>query len=95
MAVVLGEPSGRARGIRAASLLEHGFQNYGWKQLFNTVSLENMPLKPDVGKVESVRHTVTSWSCNPKRKVRRVKKKRSKAKRQRSAKKKVRSSKRP
>ena len=35
MAVVLGEPSGGERNIRAASLLEHGFQQLGWKQIFN------------------------------------------------------------
>lgn len=87
MAVVLGEPSGRSRAIRAASLLEHGFLQYGWKQLFNTVNLKNMPLRSDVGAVPSVRHTITSWSCNPP-KVRRTKKKRRKVKRRRSAKKK-------
>ncbi len=89
MAVVLGEPSSRARGIRATSLLEHGFQHYGWKQLFNTVNLKNMPNQADNGTVQSVRHTVKSWACNPPRKVRRVKKKRSKAKRLRSAQKKA------
>ena len=35
MAVVLGETSGNERAVRAASLLEHGFQTYGWKELFN------------------------------------------------------------
>jgi len=95
MAVVLGEPSGRARGIRAASLLEHGFQHYGWKQLFNTTNLKNMPRRADTGAVQSVRHTVTSWACNPPRKVRRAKKKRSKGTRQRSARKKTPAKKKP
>lgn len=96
MAVVLGEPSGRARSIRAASLLEHGFQHYGWKQLFNTLNLKNMPKQADTGAVQSIRHTVTSWSCNPPRKkVRRAKRKRSKAKRQRSARKKTSAKKKP
>lgn len=83
MAVVLGEPSGRARAIRAASLLEHGFQQYGWKQLFNTLNLKNMPMNADVGAVRSVRHTITSWSCNP-HKARRSKKKRRKGRKRRS-----------
>lgn len=79
MAVVLGEPSGRSRTIRATSLLEHGFQQYGWKQLFNTLDLKNMPKQTDTGAVKSVRHTVTSWSCNP-HKARRAKKRRKKRK---------------
>lgn len=64
MAVVLGEPSGKDRTIRAASLLEHGFQQYGWKQLFNTTSIDNVPIAADAPLgPHSVRHTVTSWSC--------------------------------
>lgn len=86
VAVVLGEPSGKSRAIRAASLLEHGFQQYGWKQLFNTRNIKTMPLTPDTAKVRSVRHTVTSWSCNPP-KAKRVKKKLRKPKRRRAAKK--------
>ncbi|MCH9765508.1 MAG: D-alanyl-D-alanine carboxypeptidase [Alphaproteobacteria bacterium] len=77
MAVVLGEPTGSSRTIRAASLLEHGFQSYGWKQLFNTLDLKNMPKRADSGAVTSVRHTVASWACNP-HKARRAKKKRRK-----------------
>ena len=44
MAVVLGETSGNERAVRAASLLEHGFQTYGWKDLFNQTSIDNLPL---------------------------------------------------
>lgn len=64
VAVVLGEPSGKDRSIRAASLLEHGFQQYGWKQLFNTANINTAPIAADapVGP-HSVRHTVTAWSC--------------------------------
>lgn len=86
MAVVLGETSGRARAIRAASLLEHGFQHYGWKQLFNTLNLKNMPRREDTGAVESVRTSLTSWGCNP-RKVKRSKTKRRKSKKRRTKKK--------
>lgn len=63
MAVVLGEPSGRDRTIRAASLLEHGFREYGWKQLFNTASIDTVPIAKDAPGPKSVRHTVTSWAC--------------------------------
>ena len=45
MAVVLGETSGNERAVRAASLLEHGFQNYSWKELFNQTSIDNLPAK--------------------------------------------------
>lgn len=64
MAVVLGEPSGKDRSIRAASLLEHGFQQYGWKQLFNTANISSTPIAADAPMGPySVRHTVTAWSC--------------------------------
>ena len=63
MAVVLGEPSGKDRSIRAASLLEHGFRQYDWKQLFNTSSIDTVPIAADARGVHSVRHTVTSWAC--------------------------------
>lgn len=63
MAVVLGEPSGKDRTIRAASLLEHGFRQYGWKELFNTTSIDNLPIAEGAQGPRSVRHTVTSWSC--------------------------------
>lgn len=63
MAVVLGEPTGYERTIRAASLLEYGFQQYGWKQLFNTVSVDTMPLDPAAKGPVSVRQQVISWEC--------------------------------
>lgn len=77
MAIVLGEPSAPTRDIRAAALLEHGFQTYGWKQLFNTASLKTLPVNTDVQAVQSVRKSVTSWACNPRpvqKKIRRKKK---------------------
>ena len=74
MAVVLGEPSGSTRDIRAAALLEHGFQTYGWKQLFNTASLTSLPVRSDGEAVTSVRKSVTSWACNP-RPAKKIKKK--------------------
>ena len=63
MAVVLGETSGNERAIRAASLLEHGFQNYGWKDLFNMTTVDNLTADPDAKALVSVRDTVVSWDC--------------------------------
>lgn len=68
MAVVLGETSGQERSIRAASLLEHGFQELGWKQLFNTNTIDTMPVAPDAAGVKSVRETIKSWDCGNGRK---------------------------
>lgn len=62
IAVVLGENSSAERNVRAASLLEHGFQQTGWKQLFNSTTLDNMALA-DAAQVRSVRNDVVSWGC--------------------------------
>ncbi len=46
MAVVLGERSGRERTARAAELIQHGFDFYGWKEMFsaqlNQVAIEEI-----------------------------------------------------
>ena len=63
IAVVLGEPSGRDRSIRAASLLDHGFQTQGWKLLFNSNTIDSLPVAADAKGVQSVRQTVTAWDC--------------------------------
>src|SRR4029078_13473039 len=65
LAVVLGETSGNERAIRSASLLEYGFQNYDWKQLFNTTNLDTLPVDPSAKGITSVRDTVAAWSCRP------------------------------
>lgn len=83
MAVVLGEPTGRERALRAASLLEHGFQMSGWKSLFNTASLDNLPLSPEAKGPVSMRETVLAWDCNPKARARAVAAARAAAKKQR------------
>lgn len=70
MAIVLGESSGGERAVRAASLLEHGFQNYGWKDLFNTSNLDDMPVDPNARNAISVRETVTAWDCGNRKKKR-------------------------
>jgi len=72
MAVVMGEPSGADRTVRAASLLEHGFRQWGWKQLFNSDTIDNVPLDSTARNARSVRHTVTSWCCGNRKAARRL-----------------------
>jgi D-alanyl-D-alanine carboxypeptidase len=72
MAVVLGEPSGQDRALRAASLLEHGFNTYDWKAFFTAQSIDGMPLAADAKSVVSMRDTVTSWECGGRRRARAV-----------------------
>ncbi len=91
MAVVLGEPSGGERNIRAASLLEHGFQQYGWKELFNSNTIDNVPVPPQARGPISVRSTIQSWDCgngrrNPAVEARRERIKAAKAKREKAKK---------
>jgi D-alanyl-D-alanine carboxypeptidase len=69
MAVVLGETTGHERALRAASLLEHGFQQYGWKELFNTQTIDNLPVAEDAKGITSMRQTVLSWDCGNRRRV--------------------------
>jgi D-alanyl-D-alanine carboxypeptidase len=63
MAVILGESSGNERAIRAAAMLEYGFQNYDWKQLFNPSTIDNYPMDANFKTVPSVRDTVAAWGC--------------------------------
>ena len=63
MAVVLGEPTSNDRTVRAASLLEHGFQHYGWKTFFNMTDIDNLPLDATRKGVVSIRSSVRSWDC--------------------------------
>jgi D-alanyl-D-alanine carboxypeptidase len=67
MAVVLGEPTGYDRTLRASSLLEYGFQQYGWKALFSSAGIDSMPLAVDAKGITSVRETVISWECGTRR----------------------------
>lgn len=84
MAVVLGEPTGRERKVRAASLLEHGFQQYGWKTFFSATSIDNLPVNERAAPVRSIRKSVRAWVCGwrpkgiAKKKYRRKVKKRKK-----------------
>jgi D-alanyl-D-alanine carboxypeptidase len=63
MAVVLGSPTSRDRTVRAANLLEYGFQSYAWKTAFNPQSVDTLPLPADAKGVISVRSTVLSFEC--------------------------------
>src|SRR5262245_53218817 len=44
IAVVLGERTKIERSLRAANLLEHGFQTLGWKALFAAQTLDTLPV---------------------------------------------------
>ncbi len=67
VAVVLGEFTSRDRSLRAASLLEHGFKNYGWKEFFSTTTVDSLPVSADTTAVHSIREHVASFACNPRR----------------------------
>lgn len=78
VAVVLGEHTSRDRSLRAASLLEHGFKNYGWKELFSTSTVDSIPINAESTTVRSIRESVSSFACNGKRIARSVPTKRKK-----------------
>ncbi|MGE0766746.1 MAG: D-alanyl-D-alanine carboxypeptidase family protein [Hyphomicrobiaceae bacterium] len=72
IAVVLGEPSGKDRDSRAASLLEHGFKTAAWKAALGASTLDRLPLDPAALPVQSVRQSVAAWNCNSHKPVRKV-----------------------
>jgi len=75
IAVVLGEATGHERSLRAASLLEHGFQTYPWRGLFETQTLSAMPIAADAKGPMTMREAVVSFECGTRRRVAKVKKK--------------------
>lgn len=75
VAVVLGDSSSKERNVRAESLIEYGFQQNGWTQMFNHKTLDNMAFAPTTTAVTSVRENVVSWNCNPKKPKKKKKKK--------------------
>lgn len=86
LAVVLGEPTGRDRALRAAGLLDHGFETAAWKADQGARSIDTLPIDARAEAVTSVRATVASWSCNPRRvAVRKVARKRAQAAAERKA----------
>lgn len=80
IAVVLGEPSGKDRTIRAASLLEHGFLTSPWKLVFGVATIDSLPRDPDAKAVSSIRKSVTAWNCNPRKPPRRAVRRKTKRK---------------
>lgn len=72
IAVVLGEPSGKDRNLRAASLLEHGFETSAWKAAFGVPTLDRLPMDPAARPVQSVRESVVAWNCSNRKPVRKV-----------------------
>lgn len=81
VAVTLGEPSAKDRNLRAAGLLEHGFQVDGWtRALAPSVTIDTMPTAADAPTTPAkVRDLVVSWDCGRKRPVAKAKSKRTKA----------------
>jgi D-alanyl-D-alanine carboxypeptidase len=65
IAVVLGEPSGKDRTLRAASLLEHGFETATWKTALGAPTLDKLPIDPVARPLQSVRSSVKAWACHP------------------------------
>ena len=67
-AIILGEPSGAARSLRAANLLEHGFQYRAWAEVLQPVTLDTLEQPPDVNTVAtSVRAFVPGPACGGRR----------------------------
>lgn len=79
VAVVLGEVSGRDRNVRAASLLEHGFDHYGWKQMFDSTTVDTLPLAAEPKAAVSIRKSLVSWYCGGRKPPRRIVAKKKKA----------------
>jgi D-alanyl-D-alanine carboxypeptidase len=69
IAVVLGETTGGGRSVRAANLLEHGFQTHKWAALFPSQNLESLPLADDAKGPTTIRQSVISWVCGTARRA--------------------------
>lgn len=69
IAVVLGEPTGRERTMRAANLLEHGFEMNGWKRMLGAQSLDSVPIAADAKGPITMRQAVVSFECGTKKRV--------------------------
>ena len=66
VAVVLGESSGAARTVRAANLLEHGFQAVGWNDLAQPPhTIRTLPVPADAKSAPTVvRNELANRECN-------------------------------
>jgi D-alanyl-D-alanine carboxypeptidase len=61
VAVVLGEQSSASRNVRAAAMLDFGFQNYLWKTAFNPTTVQTVQAAPtDTATAASLRKEVSS-----------------------------------
>ncbi|MBS0240942.1 MAG: D-alanyl-D-alanine carboxypeptidase [Proteobacteria bacterium] len=65
IAIVLGEPSGRDRNLRAAALLDHGFETSAWKA--DAPTLQSLAMDPAAKGAQSVRLSVVAWDCGGRR----------------------------
>ena len=63
IAVVLGEATGGERSVRAANLLQHGFQTYNWKALFAPPTLATLPMTEDAKEEVTKPRRVISHVC--------------------------------
>lgn len=67
-AIILGEPTGASRSLRAANLLEHGFQYRTWQEVLKPVTLDTLEQPPNtVTSPMSVRQTVPGPVCGGRR----------------------------
>jgi D-alanyl-D-alanine carboxypeptidase len=72
IAVVLGEPSGRDRSLRAAGMLDHGFETAEWKAYFGAPTIDSLAVDPQAKEVASVRSSVVAWDCGGRKPPRKV-----------------------
>ncbi len=82
VAVVLGEASGASRSLRAANLLEHGFQYRAWEEALRPVTLASLEVQADARSTAiSVRDQVLGYACNGRKRpaVSKVRQKRAEA----------------
>jgi D-alanyl-D-alanine carboxypeptidase len=89
VAVVLGEASGKTRSLRAANLLEHGFQYRSWQAALKPVTLASLDAASEPRSVAvSVRDQVMGYACGGRKRppaAAKVRQKRLDAARQRTA----------
>lgn len=70
VAIVLGEQSSASRNVRAAAMLDFGFQNYLWRTMFNEETVANVQGAPtDTATVAKMRDQVSSCVAHDARKI--------------------------
>jgi D-alanyl-D-alanine carboxypeptidase len=74
IAVVLGEATGQERSVRAANLLQHGFQTYQWKSLFGGQTIDTLGMDANAKTSVTKPGRVISHVCGTGGRVARVKK---------------------